>query len=353
MEPVPNGTGSALFRSGGGVAPVTIRDVAKRAGVGVGTVSRVLNDNSSVRKTTRQKVIEAIAALDYSPNPIARRLSLGKTLTIAVIVPFFTRPSFVERLRGVEYALADSEYDLILFNVETTARRDDYFHSVPRRERVDGLLIISLSPRDADVERFLQAGVPTVLVDARHPRLSRAVIDDVTGGRIATQHLIHLGHRKIGYVSDNLENPFNFVSSRDRYEGYRQALAGTDIPFRSEYHRQGEHGRKEAREMARDLLALPDPPTAIFAASDIQAIGVLEAGRDAGLNVPEDLSVIGYDDIEIAEYLHLTTIRQPLFVSGVEGVGLLLESIATPSPTPRRILLPTELVVRDTTASPG
>jgi LacI family transcriptional regulator len=344
-----------FYQVGKGVSmtPVTIRDVAKRARVGVGTVSRVLNDSPSVSEPTRQKVLAAITELDYSPNPIARRLSLGKTLTVAVIVPFFTRPSFVGRLRGIEYALADSEYDLIVYNVETTAKRDAYFHSVPRRERVDGLLIISLSPRDADVDHFLQADVPTVLVDARHPRLSRAVIADVDGGRMATQHLIDLGHRKIGYVSDRLENPFNFVSSRDRYEGYLQALDEAGIPFRPKYHRQGEHGRKEARDMASALLSLPDPPTAIFAASDTQAIGVLEAARDASLKVPEDLSVIGYDDIEVAEYLHLTTIRQPLFVSGVEGVELLLETIAAPPPTPRRVLLQTELVVRDTTAPLG
>lgn len=335
------------------MAPVTIRDVAKRAGVGVGTVSRVLNDSPSVSDATRQKVLLAIQELDYSPNPIARRLSLRKTLSIAALVPFFTRPSFVERLRGVEYAMADSEYDLILFNVETTARRDAYFRSVPRRERVDGLLIITMSPRDADVERFLRAGVPTVLIDAHHPLLSRVVIDDVAGGQMATQHLIELGHRQIGYVGDRFENPFNFVSSRDRFEGYRQALAEADIPFRPEYHRQGEHGRQEAREMARDLLALPDPPTAIFTASDTQAIGVLEAARDAGLEVPQNLSVIGYDDIEIAEYLHLTTIRQPLFALGVEGVELVLESIANPPSTPRRVLLPIELVIRHTTAPPG
>lgn len=335
------------------MAPVTIRDVAKRAGVGVGTVSRVLNDSPSVSDATRQKVLLAIQELDYSPNPIARRLSLRKTLSIAALVPFFTRPSFVERLRGVEYAMADSEYDLILFNVETTARRDAYFRTVPRRERVDGLLIITMSPRDADVERFLRAGVPTVLIDAHHPLLSRVVIDDVGGGQMATQHLIELGHRQIGFVGDRFENPFNFVSSRDRFEGYRQALAEADIPFRPEYHRQGEHGRQEAREMARDLLALPDPPTAIFTASDTQAIGVLEAARDAGLEVPQNLSVIGYDDIEIAEYLHLTTIRQPLFALGVEGVELVLESIANPPSTPRRVLLPIELVIRHTTAPPG
>ncbi len=335
------------------MADVTIRDVAKQAGVGIATVSRVLNGHHSVRDVTRHKVLAVIEALDYTPSSIARRLSLRKTLVVAVIVPFFTRPSFIERLRGVEYALADSEYDLILFNVETAARRDDYFHDVPRRERVDGLLIISLSPQDADVDRFLPAGVPTVLVDAHHPRLSRVVIDDVAGGCWAAQHLIDLGHYKIGYVSDWLESPFHFASSRNRYTGYRQALTEAGIPFRPEYHRQGEHGRQEAREMALDLLALPDPPTAIFAASDIQAIGVLGAADEAGLQVPQDLSVIGFDDIEIAEYLRLTTIRQPFFASGVEGVKLLLESIAALPPTPRRVLLPIELIVRQTTAPPG
>lgn len=334
------------------MAPVTIRDVAEYAGVGVGTVSRVLNDHPSVSDATRQKVLAAIEALNYTPNPIARRLSLRKTLSIAVIVPFFTRPAFTERLRGVEYALAESEYDLVLFNVETVARRNDYFHDIPRRERFDGLLIVSLSPLNGEVEHFLAAGVPTVLVDARHPGLSRVVIDDVAGGRLATQHLIELGHRKIGFIGDRFENPFNFISSRDRYEGYRQALAEAGIPLQTEYLRQGAHGREQARQMANDLLALPDPPTAIFAASDTQAFGVLEAVQDAGLDVPGDVSVIGYDDIELAEYLQLTTIRQPLFASGVEGVELLLESIANPPPAPRRVLLPVELVVRGTTAPP-
>jgi DNA-binding LacI/PurR family transcriptional regulator len=335
------------------VAPATIRDVAKRAGVGVGTVSRVLNDHPSVRDGTRQKVLSAIEALDYTPNPIARRLSLRKTLSIAVIVPFFTRPAFVERLRGVEYALAESEYDLILFNVETADKRDTYFHDVPRRERFDGLLIISLSPRDDEVKHWLEAGLPTVLVDANHPDLDRVVIDDVAGGRLATRHLIDLGHRKIGFVGDYLENPFNFVSSRDRYHGYRQSLAEAGIPFRAEYHRQGPHGREPGRQSAGELLGSPDPPTAIFAASDTQAIGVLEAIQDAGLKVPQDVSVIGYDDIEIAEYLSLTTIRQPLFALGVEGVELLLNSIANVPRAPHRVLLPVELVVRDTTGPPG
>jgi DNA-binding LacI/PurR family transcriptional regulator len=334
------------------MTPATIRDVAKRAGVGVGTVSRVINHSPSVREVTRQKVLQAIAELDYSPSPIARRLSLRKTLTLAVIVPFFTRPSYVERLSGIEAIIADSKYDLILFNVETPEKRDQYFRDVPRQERVDGLIIISLSPSDADVERFLGAKVPTVLLDAHHPRLSRAIADDVNGGRIATQHLIDLGHRKIGYVSDLLENPFHFVSSRNRYVGYHEALAASGLPVRAAYHRQDDHGRHQARDMAKELLTLPDRPTAIFAASDIQAMGVLEAAQELGLGVPEDLSVIGYDDLEIAEFLELTTMRQLLFESGQEAVDLLLQAIDNPLAEPVCSVLLPELIVRGTTASP-
>jgi DNA-binding LacI/PurR family transcriptional regulator len=334
------------------MTPATIRDVARRAGVGVGTVSRVLNNSPSVREATRQKVLGAIAQLDYSPSPTARRLSLRKTLTLAVIVPFFTRPSYVERLRGVEAVIADSEYDLILFNVETPHKRDQVFRDVARRERVDGLMIVSLSPNDEDVDRFLRAEVPTVLIDAHHPRLSRAIVDDEAGGRIATQHLISLGHRRIGYLSDLLENPFNFVSSHNRYTGYRQALDEADIPFWAEYHQQGEHGRHQACEMAHTLLGLTEPPTAIFAASDIQAMGVLEAAQDLGLVVPQDLSIIGYDDIEIAEYLGLTTMHQRLFESGQEAVRLLLDIIDNPSTEPVRSVLLPELIVRNTTTLP-
>lgn len=328
----------------------TIYDVAKRAGVGIGTVSRVLNGSPQVREKTRQRVLAAIEELNYRPSPIAQRLSLRKTLTIGVITPFFTRPSFVERLRGVEAAVAESEYDLIVYNVETTAKRDVCFREVPARQRVDGVIIISLSPSDEDVARWAEAGVPTVLVDAHHPALSRVVVDDVAGGYMATQHLIELGHRKIAYVSDPLDNSFNFTSSRDRYQGYRQALADHGLSFQPEYHQADEHGRAQARAMTHRLLDLDDPPTAIFAASDTQAMGVLEALRERGLHAPDDVAVIGYDDIEVAEYLGLSTIRQPLFETGTIGVELLLKRIDAPEQPPLRVELPIELVVRQTTA---
>jgi DNA-binding LacI/PurR family transcriptional regulator len=335
---------------------VTIRDVAKKAGVGLATVSRVINESPQVSEATRRRVLEVIAELHYTPNPTARRLSLGKTLTIAVITPFFTRPAFIERLRGIENTLAESDYDLNIYNVETVQRRDQCMQQIPRPDRADGVIILSLSPRDDDLPFLQRAQVPIVLVDANHPSLSslnRVIVDDVAGGRTATQHLIDLGHRRIGYISDYLNNPFNFTSSRYRYQGYRQALDAAGIPFYPPYHGQGEHGRSEARLLADQMLALAERPTAIFAASDTQAMGVLEAARNAGLRVPEDLSVIGYDDIEIAEYLGLTTIRQLLYESGQIGVELLLDTLEGISASPVCRVLPTELIVRATTAPPS
>lgn len=331
---------------------VTIRDVARLAGVGVGTVSRVLNESESVSQATRSKVLEAISELDYTPNLIARRLSTGKTMTIGVILPFFTNPSYVERLRGVESILWETQYDLILFNADTSARRDVYFREAPRRERVDGLLIITHAPSDDDVQRFRAAGVPVVLIDGCHPDLSYVAIDDVEGGYQATRHLIELGHRKIGFVSDFLETSLNFRPVRDRHLGYYQALTEAEIPYRASYHKQGLHSRLEARNLTYELLNQPDPPTAVFAYSDTQAIGVLEAARDLGLRVPQDVSVIGFDNIEVAEYWHLTTIHQPLFESGVTGCRILLNGLDQPVHETHQIILPTQLVVRGTTAPP-
>jgi DNA-binding LacI/PurR family transcriptional regulator len=331
----------------------TIRDVAKKSGVGLGTVSRVINHSPLVSEATRQRVEQAIADLDFVPSRSARRLSLRKTLTIAAIAPFFTRPSFIERLRGIENTLTESEYDLIIYNVETIQRRDYLMREITRRKYADGVIILSLSPRDDDIPYLKSASVPIVLVDANHPSLgslNRVVIDDVQGGMMATQHLIDLGHRRIGYISDYLYTPFNFTSSRFRLQGYQQALEAAGIGFRPEYHAQGDHGRLQARQMALAMLRLEHPPTAIFAASDTQAIGVLQAARELGLSLPQDLAVIGYDDIEVAEVLGLTTIRQLLYESGKRGVELLLEILNQHYSEPVCEVLPVELVIRGTTA---
>lgn len=332
--------------------PVTIRDVAKKANVGVGTVSRVINDSPGVSEETRLKVLSVIEDLNYTPNPIARRLSTGQTLTIGVILPYLTMPSYMERLRGVQSKLADSKYDLVLFAIEKPSQRDAYFQNLSLKSKVDGVLLVSLPPDDEQAYRFVHSNIPTVLIDAYHPELCCVYPDDLQGGCIATRHLIDLGHRRIAYLSDFLNTPFH-PAMRLRYQGYRETLAEANIPYQPRYQIEGERGRLNARVMARELLSQDPPPTAIFAASDTQAIGVLEAAAEMGFRVPQALSVIGYDDIRDAEYVNLTTINQHLDRSGIEGASMLLELLANPHHWVRcEQIIAVDLVVRGTTGPP-
>lgn len=333
------------------MSPATIRDVAKSAGVSIATVSRVLNDSPAVRPATRDKVVAVMEELEYVPNLTARRLSLGRTLTIGIALPFLTLPSFIERLRGVQFALADSEYDLALFSAEVPQKIESCLSNLLSQARVDGAIIVSFQLDENQIERLQQSDIPVVLIDVCHPKMNVVYVDDKDGGRMATQHLIDLGHRRIAFLSDYLENPFNFVSMRHRHSGYRQALEEADIEININYQQEGALGGREAYQKAVKLLTLPDRPTAIFAASDTHAIGVLKAAHDLAIKVPEGLSVIGYDDIRDAEYLHLTTIRQHLFEIGVEGANMLLNALKEPYESPRELQLPTQLVVRGTTTS--
>ena len=236
-------------------------------------------------------------------------------------------------------------------------QRNACFQLIPHRRQADGVLIISLSPRDdGEVASLRRAEVPVVLIDADHPdvtSLPRVVVDDVAGGRAATGHLLRLGHRRIGFVGDAGDDAFHFIWSRDRLRGHLQALQAAGLPPRPELCAEGEASRAGAREAARGMLRAAERPTAIVAANDTRAVGVLEAAREAGLRVPEDLSVIGYDDIELAEIVGLTTIRQPLSLSGQRGMQLLLDCLCGGVVEPVRELLPVELVVRGTTAAPA
>jgi DNA-binding LacI/PurR family transcriptional regulator len=268
-------------------------------------------------------------------------------------MPFFTIGSQIERLRGVMSVIAESDYDISLFAIETIPQRNKILQTVPRRGRVDGLLIFSLNPTEDDMRRICQEQVPTVLVEAVHPDLPHIFLDDIGAARLAVDYLIELGHHKIGYISTYLDDPFGSFFSRKRYTGYCQALKAAGIPIEPAYHSEGWFGRQEGHRMGLELLNLPDPPTAIFAFSDELALGVLDAARDLKLTVPGDLSVVGYDDIQLAHFARLTTVRQQLFASGVQGVELLFDVIDNPEVKPVQIELPTELVVRSTTAPLG
>jgi DNA-binding LacI/PurR family transcriptional regulator len=334
---------------------VTIRDVAREAGVSVATASRVLNGKDLVKADTRDRILSVMADLGFSPSPAARRLSLGRTLTIGVVVSFLTRPQAAERLRGVDAVLADSEFDLVIYNVESVQKRDHYLGTLSHAQRADGLLVMSLPPSAEASAALAGAPVPVVFIDVHTPsveRLPRVVGDDVAGGAMAARHLLELGHSSVAFIGDAVSDPFGFTSSRDRERGFREELARAGVGVPERWIGHGAHGRYEARDLARRMLGHENRPTAIFTASDTQALGVIAAAREVGLHVPDDLSVVGYDDIEAADYVGLTTVRQQLFESGRRGAEILLAEIDHRADDPPIARLEPQLMVRVTTAPP-
>jgi DNA-binding LacI/PurR family transcriptional regulator len=336
---------------------VTIADVAADAGVGVGTVSRVLNGSDQVRAVTLRAVQDSIDRLGYRPSHAATALVRGTPRTVAVVVAHMTRPSTVVRVASALAVLAEEGYDTIVCNVDTPQERDRHLETLLPTHRADGVLAISLPLSREQLAQFGRAGVTLVSVDTITPGVPQTLVDDVAGGRLATGHLIGLGHRRIGFVGDTVfARPpagLGFTSSADRLRGYRQALAGAGIGFETGLIRRGPHDAATAAEQAAQLLKAHDPPTAIFAASDTQATGVLAAAERLGVAVPGQLSVIGFDGIESAAFLGLSTVRQPLARSGTEGAQRLCALLRGERLRVRRSELPLELVARASTAQPG
>lgn len=330
----------------------TINDVAARAGVSRTTTSRVLNNHPRVDEATRSRVLRAIDELGYVPSPAARSLSWGRTSTIDVVASYLTRPQSVERLSGAESVIGGSALDIIIHNVESPERRERYLRSLPTSNRTDGVLLISLPPTTALLRELVGGPVPVVLIDVHGPATEGLPVvrgDDLAGGRLVARYLYTLGHRSIGFVADSFDNPYGFTSSRDRYTGFTELLEGLGVEVQAAL---GAHGAKTAHDLAVRLLTGLPRPTAVFAASDTQALGVLSAARDLGLAVPGDLTVVGYDDISVADPIGLTTVRQHLFESGRAGAEILLGEIQQRSSVPPVITLEPELVVRTTSAPP-
>lgn len=328
----------------------TIHDVARVAGVGIGTVSRVINNNPGVRATTREKVLAAIQHLNYKPNPIARSMISRRTGSIGVVVPFFTRPFFMEVLHSIELEMARYGYDFVLYNVKTDAQRDRYFSDLPMHRKVDGVLVLSLTPDEAFASNFREVGLPVVLLDAYSPLLTSLVVNNVEGAYEAVKYLIALGHRRIGFINGIIEGNFKFNQANDRLIGLHRAFGEAGIQFEPELVVMAEWDRVGGREAALQLLAQEPRPTALFVASDVQAVGALEAAKTLDIAVPDDVSVIGYDGIEIAEFLALSTVQQPLREMGKQGVRKLMALIENPQQPPELIRFHTTIIERQTTA---
>ena len=331
----------------------TMSEVATRAGVGIGTVSRVLSGSQQVSQKTRARVLAAVEELGYSPVRSAARQAAEQGGLVGVVIPDFGSSSSLARLVGLVASLRARGFHAVIFPVHTPDEARQSLVELPRSKNLDGVIVMSLPLRGDEGERLAASRFPVVLLDTWHPGLTRVTIDDVAGGRLATQHLIDLNHERIAFVGEPVRNPMSFMSSGLREEGFRDALAKSGRERLPKYVRHGPHLRSAGRQMGTELLALSTPPTAVVAASDTQAVGVMEAARASGRSIPQDLSIIGYDDIELAQLVGLTTVRQPLEMSGVRAAEILLTAIESgQKPQPFNDVLSLELVVRQSTAVP-
>jgi DNA-binding LacI/PurR family transcriptional regulator len=326
-------------------------EVAKHAGVGIGTVSRVFSGSTKVSDTTRIRVQASADELGYDrPRKSAADKGKGGRL-IAVLVPFFDEKSSFQRIRGIVSRLAPHGCEVVLHNIESPAQARAKLVELPRSQIFDGLIVISLPLVGDEGDRLVNARFPTVLIDTSYPGLPSVCIDDRAGSALATRHLIDLGHTRIAFVGEPPHNAFGFIAGVRREEGFRKTMADAGLLVPASLVRYGAYLHSAARQMATELLTLPDRPTAIVAASDVQAVGCLEAATQLGIKVPDELSVVGYDDIDLAGLLSLSTVRQPLVYSGERGADLVLEALSMRNHQPHTEMLELELVVRSTTAA--
>ncbi len=334
------------------MAAATIYDVAKRAGVSIATVSRVLNAPDRVAEETRTQVLTAIDELGFVPKFEARTRARKQIGRIGVLTPHFTADSFVDRLRGVSTALAGLPYELVVYDVTTPAQRDGYLTSLALTHQVDGLIIIGLPFDETMTARLLTHQMSVVqigtLAQPFSHRFDRIVTDDEAAGRMAADFLLARGHRRVGFVGTGVQADIAPDFGTSNLDGFRQALALAGVPLPNAYVSLASFGLEQAREQSYRLLDLPNPPTAIYAASDTQAIGVISAARERGLRVPDDLAVIGFDNIEIAEFIGLTTVGQPLKKAGQLAVELLLRQLADQELVVQQLEMPLTLKQRTT-----
>ncbi len=310
---------------------VTIYDVAKKAGVGIGTVSRALNNSPRILPVTKARVLQIAKELNYKPHALAQSLARKKSKTIAVIVPFFMTYFFVEMLKGIQHALTQLHYDLILYSIDKRSKMNLFLSRTLEEKRVDGVILCSLQISDAYAKKFLTTGLPLVLLDTFHPLLDSITIENEDGAYRATRRLIEIGHTQIGMINACLTSR----PAHLRFQGFQRALLESQLECHPEYVIVGEQedesdgfNREVGYQAMQKLIALNHHrPSAVFIASDIQAIGAIQALEQQHLKVPEDLAIISFDDIELADLFGLTTMHQPIYKMGQSAVHRLVAKI--------------------------
>jgi DNA-binding LacI/PurR family transcriptional regulator len=326
-----------------------------QTGVSVSTVSRVLNGHSGVSKEVRERVLKLANDLDYTPNAAARTLVLQRSRLLAVIIRTgdhreFQHPFYQVILDGIKRKATEFGYDLLILSHEGIEYGDDstFFVERARRHQVEGAILMGV--RESDLELFTKFKIPAMTVDFEpqkeiEGRYGVVKSDNVSGAEMAVEHLYSLGHRRIAHIAGLL----NTSAALGRLAGYRGALERLDIPYRDDYIAEADYRYSSGCTAMRRLLALSEPPDAVFASSDMSALGAMRAVRDLGLNVPKDVAIVGYDDILFASLSSptLTTVRQSMGLLGETACGALIELIEGRADELPKLVLPVELVVRE------
>lgn len=329
---------------------VTIYDVAREAGVSMATVSRVVNANPNVKPTTRKKVLDAIERLGYRPNAVARGLASKKTTTVGVVIPDISGEFFSEVARGIDDIANMYNYNIILCNSDTQKEKELRLIDTLFEKQVDGLLFMGAEVTADHKEAFRTSHVPVVLSatyddESRFPSVN---IDNKQGAADATALLLDEGHERVALITGPLTDP---VNGYPRYQGYRDALEAKGVAFDERYVRVGDYRYNSGMEAMKEFLAMDNPPTAVFAASDKMAVGAIHAVQDAGKRVPEDVSIIGFDNIDIASMVRplLSTIGQPMYDIGAVSMRLLTKLMNEEDVEDPHVVLQHDVVLREST----
>jgi LacI family transcriptional regulator len=327
----------------------TMREVAQTANVSISTVSRVMSDHPDVREETRTAVQKIIDSMGYRPSVLARGLVLKRTNSLGLLVSDITNPFYPQLAKGIEHAASARGWVVIIGNTDRESSRTEWHVDAMLERAVDGIIFGSTTSHDRAVPRLLEAGYPLVLVNRRHPsaEASSVLADNLLGAQIATHHLAALGHRRIGHIA----GPDWAANAVDRESGYVRALTEAGLPLDAELISRDEFSIAGGARAARRLLATADRPTALFATNDMMALGALEAIRDLGLRCPDDVAVVGFDDIELAgsRLIELSTVSHRIYDMGTRAVDILLDQIiAGPPEVPVQELLEPKLIIRRT-----
>jgi LacI family transcriptional regulator len=331
--------------------PVTMRQIAERARVSIGTVSHVINDTAKVREKLKQRVLEAIHSLGYQPSQLARGLRRNQTSMLVMVIPDVTNPSFPAVVRGVEDVAYKSSFRLVLCNTDNDRGKEISYLNEMRSYRPAGWLVIpSVDSELATQFRSTVAGPPVVCIDRQPQGWNGDVVlvANEAGAHSATRHLLRMGHRQLAVIT----GPLHLANAVERLQGFKRALAEAKVSIEPDYIQEAGFERNSGYHAATRLLRMLPRPTAIFACNDLMALGVLSAARELGLHCPEDLSIVGFDNLDFAEFTApaLTTVHQPGYQLGTTAARLLLERINDPKQLARKVILPTELRIRDSVA---